>query len=155
MWAVCFHGGGGGLLHSHTPAAGDEPHGHDNQIIPRQRALSARMCSHKEPWKLRGPAEFPQAGEATIPFAHSVQRAVAEAAGKKASTEEGLRGGVLTPLRLFHWWEVFNTSSLSTRFHQLELDDVLDFILYSSRLHFLFTPKPDMNQRSGAGPLME
>ena len=81
------------LLHSHTPAAADEPHGHDNQIIPRQRALSAHMCSHKEPWKLRGPAEFPQAGEAKIPFAHSVQRAVAEAAGKKASTEEGLRGG--------------------------------------------------------------
>lgn len=59
----------------HTPALQRPVTNHMgqyNQIIPRQRAFSVHMCSHKEPRKLQGLVKFPQAGKAVIHCAHSL-----------------------------------------------------------------------------------
>ncbi len=58
------------------------------------------MCSHKEPRKLQGLTEFPQAGKAMINCAHSLS-AAAKAAGKTEERGGAGRRAVLTPLRFF------------------------------------------------------
>lgn len=118
-------GVGGQILY--TPALQHPVTNHraSNQIIPRQRAFSAHMCSHKEPRKLQAWRSFhAQARQDPLRPLTAVAEAAVKTEGRGERREERGRGGVgviLTPLRFFHWWEVCITSSLSLILHEPEM----------------------------------
>ena len=118
-----YRGNKRGLLLPH--ALLDYNHkGRHNLIIPRQRAYSAHMCSHKEPRELQG--------KALAKFAHRDKRDSGSSAPTRPQRQlgrpgrrgegEGRRGVcvcewrgcvVLTPLRLFlNWWELCSSLSV-------------------------------------------